>query len=118
MVHALLSRSCSQVWSFGPYWGLSFICIIKLVKVADTNCSVSIAWRHRTSERLMLTEQIRKTWVAPESLFFHWYGKSLKFKEGQSGYYMAIYASGVSNGVHSHLLGVPTAPGIYILFFV
>lgn len=79
--------------------------------VDDIICSPATAWRQRTARRKELSNKICGSFNAPDAVFLHWDGKTLKLRRGQSGHFVAIYVSGVKDGVPSQLLGVPQAPG-------
>ena len=75
------------------------------MKVAETNISVSTAWRKRTKARLDLARSIK------DSFSLHWDGKTLTMSCGVRGNFVAIYVSGVEEGEPTQLLGIPLCPG-------
>ena len=81
------------------------------VSVADTNISVTTAWRKRTENRQVLAATIKETFVCPKLSCLHWDGKTLKMAREIKGNFVAIYVTGVEEGQRSQLLGIPQAPG-------
>ena len=61
------------------------------VEVADTNISVSTAWRKRTKGRLELASSIKESFVPSKFLALHWDGKTLNLVRGEKGNFVAVY---------------------------
>ena len=80
------------------------------VSLSDTNISVTSAWRHRTKNRLDLAASIKQNYNPCKILTFHWDGKTLKFRRGVKGNFIAIYVCGVQEGNPKQLLAIPLAP--------
>ena len=81
------------------------------VNVADTNISVTKAWRKRTEGRKKLASTIKKTFSPFTLSGLHWDRKSLKLYRQMKGNFVVVFMTGVEEGQPSQLLGIPMAPG-------
>ena len=81
------------------------------LQVADTNISVTTAWRKRTQGRLEVAATIKENFVPSKFLALHWDGKTLNMSRGDRANFVAIYVTGVEEGQPQQLLGIPQAPG-------
>jgi len=54
------------------------------IPMADTNISVTSAWRKGRQKRLQQSEKVKTDFTCPEFLVVHWDGKILKVKGGKS----------------------------------
>ena len=81
------------------------------MNVADTNISVSTAWRKRTKARLEQARSIKDSFSPCQFNSLHWDGKTLTMSCGVKGNFVAIYVCGVEDGQPTQLLGIPLCPG-------
>ena len=78
--------------------------------IADTNISVTTAWRRAQDVRLKTSSNIKQNYKPPENSIVHWDGKIVNLKGNSTSNRVCVYVSGAGNDTSKKLLSVPETP--------